>query len=153
MPGRLVERFGGRARAAHALEPALLTIGRAADNDIVVAGDFVSQRHAEVQWDGAQHILRDTSKNGTFVNGVRITAPQPLRHGDVIVLPGLPGLAFVFESNQQTATWKPEEGGGAAIQINTATAEVWARGRQVHLRPKEYRGLVLLAEKRGGLVS
>ena len=51
-----------------------LTIGRASDNDLVVAHPSVSAHHAELHFDGEQFLLRDlSSSNGTFVNGERIT--------------------------------------------------------------------------------
>ncbi len=61
-----------------------LTIGRASDNDLVVAHPSVSAHHAELHFDGEQHLLLDlSSSNGTFVNGERITAGA-LQDGDTV---------------------------------------------------------------------
>ena len=61
-----------------------LTIGRASDNDLVVAHPSVSAHHAELHFDGEQFLLRDlSSSNGTFVNGERITAGT-LQDGDTV---------------------------------------------------------------------
>ncbi len=61
-----------------------LTIGRASDNDLVVAHPSVSAHHAELHFDGEQHLLLDlSSSNGTFVNGERITAAT-LQDGDTV---------------------------------------------------------------------
>lgn len=57
-------------------------IGR--DPDVNVWLDFatVSRRHARLQVTSAGTVLEDlASKNGTTVDGIRITAPQPLRNG------------------------------------------------------------------------
>jgi pSer/pThr/pTyr-binding forkhead associated (FHA) protein len=62
------------------------TVGRSADNDVVVEDGCVSRRHCAI----LVHVssgceLHDTaSKNGTFVNGVRLTGPTRLRPGDEI---------------------------------------------------------------------
>lgn len=51
-----------------------LTLGRHADNDIVLAHPTVSSRHAAITPDGAQLVLDDLgSSNGTLVNGQRVT--------------------------------------------------------------------------------
>lgn len=49
------------------------TIGRGEDCDIVLEGETVSRRHCTItQW-GAVYVLQDSSRNGTYVNGERIT--------------------------------------------------------------------------------
>ncbi|HHO53050.1 MAG TPA: FHA domain-containing protein [Deltaproteobacteria bacterium] len=51
-------------------------IGRAPDNDLVVADSEVSWRHALVYREGDHVLLRDLgSRNGTLVDGVPITGP------------------------------------------------------------------------------
>jgi DNA-binding NtrC family response regulator len=48
-------------------------IGSAADNDVVIREAWVSRHHAEIEPDGSRLVIRDlNSKNGTFVDGVRI---------------------------------------------------------------------------------
>ncbi len=62
------------------------TIGRLKDNDIVIPSAFVSRRHCAILVhadDGCE--LHDTaSKNGTFLNGQRLTDPTLLASGDEI---------------------------------------------------------------------
>jgi len=71
-PARLVERSEERGGRSYRLNPAVTTIGRDEEND-VVASDHVSRRHAEVRWDGARFVLHDLgSKNGTLLGKVRI---------------------------------------------------------------------------------
>jgi len=51
-----------------------LTIGRAPENDIQLLHLGVSRRHAEVSYEDGRLMVRDLgSRNGTFVNGDRIT--------------------------------------------------------------------------------
>ncbi|HKD96178.1 MAG TPA: ATP-binding cassette domain-containing protein, partial [Micromonosporaceae bacterium] len=61
-------------------------IGRAADNDIVVADLLASRHHAQLTADGrGGWIIEDLgSFNGTFVNGQRITRKTPVTDGAVI---------------------------------------------------------------------
>jgi pSer/pThr/pTyr-binding forkhead associated (FHA) protein len=62
------------------------TVGRSSDNDVVVPDGCVSRRHCAI----LVHVstgceIHDTaSKNGTYLNGVRLTAPEHLRPGDEI---------------------------------------------------------------------
>ena len=64
------------------------TIGRALDNDVVIADARVSRYHAEVSRVGRDYVVRDLgSTNGTAVAGRRATE-QPIRHGDRISIGG-----------------------------------------------------------------
>lgn len=64
-----------------------LTLGRATDNDVVLADEEVSRRHAVIQTQGEQIWLYDRdSFNGVFVNEQRLVAPYLLQHGDTIRL-------------------------------------------------------------------
>ena len=62
-----------------------VVIGRSSDCDIAFDDSNVSRRHAEVIFLADTHTVTDlASTNGTKVNGVTITAPRTLRHGDII---------------------------------------------------------------------
>jgi hypothetical protein len=64
-----------------------LSIGRAKENDIVMAENEISRRHAIFKKEGNRLGVGDyQTGNGTFVNGQRIagTELQPLQSGDVI---------------------------------------------------------------------
>ena len=63
-----------------------IRIGRSGDNTIVVVDDLMSRNHAMLQFlDAGYFIITDLgSRNGTSVNGQRITAPRVLRNGDRI---------------------------------------------------------------------
>lgn len=69
----LIEQRGGLPGMHHRLG-LLTTIGRTADNHIVVPLKDVSRRHAEVRMAPNGYLLKDLeSPNGTFVNGNRVT--------------------------------------------------------------------------------
>ena len=62
-----------------------LTIGRAATNDVHLDSPMLSRAHAELRRDGDAWAVADVgSTNGTFVNGVRVTAAKRLAKGDSI---------------------------------------------------------------------
>lgn len=61
-----------------------VTLGREADNTVVVASDQTSRHHARIFVSGGAHVLVDLeSTNGTFLNS-KLTKEQTLRHGDVL---------------------------------------------------------------------
>ena len=62
------------------------TIGRLPDNDVVIEGPYVSRRHCAILVHASQGCeLHDiASKNGTYVNGLRLCGPTPLASGDEI---------------------------------------------------------------------
>ncbi len=68
------------------LKVGLNTIGRSADNDVVLPNYCISRRHCAILvhvQNGCE--LHDTaSKNGTILNGDKLAHPTPLKPGDVI---------------------------------------------------------------------
>lgn len=70
-----------------ALEGGDVAVGRAAGNDLALPDQFCSSRHALFVATPDGFAIRDQgSKNGVFVNGVKILAETPLRKGDEILL-------------------------------------------------------------------
>jgi pSer/pThr/pTyr-binding forkhead associated (FHA) protein len=60
------------------------SLGRGVDNQLRLAGRFVSRRHALIIFQNGQYVLRDRdSTNGTYVNGQRV-GEYVLRSGDRI---------------------------------------------------------------------
>lgn len=63
------------------------TIGRGAENSIVLGDGFVSTSHASVGYrDGIWWLADLDSRNGTSVNGERIKGEVQLQPGDVIAI-------------------------------------------------------------------
>lgn len=83
----LIIRSSNKELQEYTLKPGRNTLGRDHENDIVLFDNAASNHHAEIFYDklndkiGLQD-LRST--NGTFLNGKRITKPQPLQHEDQI---------------------------------------------------------------------
>lgn len=68
----------------YALDEGALVFGREAGADVVVPSTEVSRRHAELHPTAEGVMLLDTSVNGTFVNGARVSGQRILQHGDVV---------------------------------------------------------------------
>ena len=64
----------------------MLSIGRLPDNGVSLAwDDEVSRHHAHITRTGdGWALVDDASRNGSYVNGERITEPRALRDGDVL---------------------------------------------------------------------
>jgi len=73
------------------------TIGRNNNNDIVLPYNSVSGQHALIIFNGAEFEIFDTSKNGTFVNDVKVIEKQELNRGDKIQLTDFEKIIIRFE--------------------------------------------------------
>ena len=85
---RIVATQGPYAGQAFELTGDLMTIGRDAAQAIALVNDMgVSRTHAQIIRQGDQTLIEDLgSTNGTYVNGVRISAPTPIKPGDTLQL-------------------------------------------------------------------
>lgn len=82
---KLVVLAGPLAGQRFILPSVPTTIGADPLSHITWPDEQLAAHHAEIRWQEGRHILRDLgSASGTFVNGRRIAAPQPLRPGDEI---------------------------------------------------------------------
>lgn len=62
-----------------------VTIGRGPDNDFQLGDDFSSARHARLFRRGSEWFIEDLdSRNGTFVQGIRIDQPERVSVGSDI---------------------------------------------------------------------
>ncbi|HKP86614.1 MAG TPA: DUF3616 domain-containing protein [Blastocatellia bacterium] len=84
-------------------------MGKGPRNDIVIADPAVSAAHAMIISGEDSYTVKDLgSRNGTYVNGERITEPRALRHGDVIGL-GLSKLTFRLTDHSDTGVIQSPE--------------------------------------------
>ena len=66
-----------------------LSIGAGEDNEIVIHNSYVTAKHAGLEWQSGNWILRDyNSTNGTYVNNRKVTGGTVLGAGDTIFILG-----------------------------------------------------------------
>ena len=123
------------------------TIGRAVENDIVIASKRISREHARISRDGRKYILEDmSSTNGTFLNSERVLAPVALRDGDQI---SVGDVTFSFHDPETTARETPFP----ELEINLEAGLVRVNRIVVSLSPKEFALLAFLYAQRGKVCS
>ncbi|MEU9780355.1 FHA domain-containing protein [Streptomyces phaeochromogenes] len=84
VPPVIVGRTGPFTGQSMVLDGASLSFGRKSDNGIVIVSASASRLHAEIVTEDAAHVLYDRdSRNGTHVNGQRVTR-HVLRPNDCI---------------------------------------------------------------------
>ncbi len=136
--GRLVCLTDGREYQVGAA----LVIGRDASADVVVPGNEVSRRHAQIVATEQGFVLVDTSTNGTFLNGHRVEGSSVLQRADVIRI-GADEFRFYGEATPvppapappappEPAAQPPGAGSPAATPPSAATA----LGSSCHCRAK-----------------
>ena len=87
-----------------------ITFGRDDTNDIMIASDIVSRRHGHFTVTGGRcYIADDSSTNGIYVNGRRITQVE-LKDGDSIRIDDMEqalrsGISMVFSDKNSGADW------------------------------------------------
>jgi len=124
-----------------------VSIGRGADNDLVMESAAVSRDHAAVTFsDGRWYVEDRGSFNGTFLNGTRVVpgTPLPLRHADRISV-GTETLLFSWPAQlQDPDTTEPMEevaaGNGAQLsafqrQVVQALCGPWLAGASLETLP------------------
>lgn len=82
----LVVIAGPSTGTVHAVESALVTLGRGPGVDIEFSDEAMSRQHAVIEYaDGALHVRDLGSTNGVACNGTVIQATQ-LEHGDQLTI-------------------------------------------------------------------
>lgn len=138
-----------------------MIIGRDQQADLVILtpDKQVSRRHATLTRSGEGVLLEDLdSKNGTHLNGVRITEPTLLKDGDTIQI----ALAqqFVYLSSDATVPLQMPHTETAEEQqnklhIDIRAHRVWVEDRELipPLSVAQYSMLELLLDNQGQVVS
>lgn len=133
----------------------LLTIGRLQGSDVVIDDRLASRRHAEIERRHGQYVVNDCgSRNGTFVNGQRISEPHMLRDGDEIQI-GLGFKALYVDPEATRALRTDVIVLGRGLEIDRERREVWVKGKKLTppVSKAQFRLLALLYEKPGRVYS
>lgn len=131
------------------LSQELLTIGRLQGSDVVIDDRLASRRHAEIERRRGQYVVNDCgSRNGTFVNGQRISEPHMLRDGDEIQI-GLGFKALYVDPEATRALRTDVIVLGRGLEIDRERREVWVKGKKLTppVSKAQFRLLALLYEK------
>jgi adenylate cyclase len=114
---KLVASFDDRTQELSLDAGSSWSIGRSADNTLVCEDKAVSRRHAVVQQlqPGKFYFIDLGSRNGSSVNGRRITMPLELRDGDTVTCGGT-RLTF-HDRSEGSAAEAPVETDGATVVL------------------------------------
>ncbi|MEA2341196.1 MAG: hypothetical protein QOG11_1273 [Solirubrobacteraceae bacterium] len=119
----LVLREGDGGQRIIELDPAAgrLSIGRAALNDVDLQWDTeVSRIHAELECTAGEWTVSDDglSRNGTYLNGTRISGRQRLRDGDVVRV----GRTMLAYRRPETEDSRPTQVAGRQVALSDLPA-------------------------------
>jgi serine phosphatase RsbU (regulator of sigma subunit) len=83
-----------------------MVIGRSMSSDVAINDRFLSRHQARLRRAGEAWLIEDLgSRNGTFVNGVRVDAPSTVKPGDTITMSA--SVIRVFEDGAPRPTARP----------------------------------------------
>jgi hypothetical protein len=119
----LVLREGDGGQRIVELDPAAgrLSIGRAAQNDVDLQWDTeVSRVHAELECTAGEWTVSDDglSRNGTYLNGTRISGRHRLRDGDVVRV----GRTMLAYRRPETEDSRPTQVAGRHVALSDLPA-------------------------------
>jgi hypothetical protein len=106
---------GGDRQVIHELAGDAVTVGRAADCDVGLPWDReVSRLHAQLEPAGLHWVLVDDglSRNGSFVNGERVSGRRLLRDGDRLCFGETPVFYRAAAALDGDSTLGPRTGAG-----------------------------------------
>jgi len=76
---KLVVTGGDKVGTEIALSGRQLSIGRAGDSDLIVDDEYASTHHAKLVFINGEWLIQDLdSTNGTFLDGQKVSTPQPV---------------------------------------------------------------------------
>jgi hypothetical protein len=148
MPGapRLVLLDGftmlnNRPRQALPLDSYPFTIGRARECHLIIDHSSVSRLHAQLEYDHEQVVITDLgSRNGTYVNGRRLTSGESfrLRAGDRINLGQI--CTLEFDDPGTTMMMSPIELPSVGLVLDEDGAQVHINGKRLDpaLSPSQF---------------
>ena len=119
---------GSGAPAPFVIDRRDVAIGRAAGVDWQLPDPQVSSRHCEIGFRDGNYLLRDTSTNGTLVNGTKLAGIHRLADRDVI---GIGGLEVAVSTGATTAGM-PDAWQRSSATSPRTSAQTSAPGHQAH---------------------
>ncbi len=140
-----------------------MVLGREDGCDIVIPARQISRQHLRISTDGGACLIEDLrSKNGTWVNGYRLTGLRQLEDGDEIRVAKDIRLRFVGSGATAPSTTRvlPDiipSGAmtGLRLRLDPESRQVYIRERMLEpaLSLPQYRLLEILFASQGGVCS
>ncbi|MGC1310313.1 MAG: adenylate/guanylate cyclase domain-containing protein [Phormidesmis sp.] len=99
----LVLKADATARPLSLVGNSCWTVGRSDDNNLVLSDRWISRNHAMLQCmdKGSYYLIDLGSRNGSFINGRRVSVPVTLQNGDDITF-GQTELQFLCPTSETT---------------------------------------------------
>ncbi|HBX70885.1 MAG TPA: hypothetical protein DEH25_16275 [Chloroflexi bacterium] len=138
---QLVMRSGPNPGKVFTLSKNEIIMGRDVSADVVINSAEVSRRHTRLRLDAGYYVVDDLgSTNGTFVNGQRISTPQILRPGDIIMLGE--AATLVYESSQFDSNATVISAVGEPFSVAPPPMQASRAPQQITPPPQVYAGQV-----------
>ncbi len=130
-------------------------IGRGSECNIVLPERQVSREHVRISYDGQLYTLHDLgSKNGTFLNGQRLSGSAVLRDGDQIQVALSVTMMFIgTEATLPLTLELPSRRIGLMLNEELRTLEIHGRELDPPLSLAQFRLLKLLYDADGAVVD
>lgn len=132
-------------------------IGRGPECDLVVADRQVSREHAQIRKSDGGYLLEDLgSKNGTHLNGIRLSAPELLQDGDEIQVAFAIKLTFIGSEATLPLVLDEEALANARLlRMEIQAHRVWIGEEELDppLSPPQFRLLELLHKNSDRVVT
>lgn len=151
----LIAREGQLAGQRWTIETDEFIIGRGGDSGLVLPERQVSRHHVRITREGDRYMLHDLgSKNGTHVNGKRLTGSTLLRDGDQVQIALCVTLMFVGTDATVPLTWEEPKVEGA-LSLNEELRTAVSQGKELDppLSLAQFRLLKLLFDADGAVVD
>lgn len=139
------------------LDEDTMFIGRSPDCKFVLADRQVSRQHAVIEKSAKGFMIRDLgSKNGTYVNGVRVEDPVHLQDGDLVQLAFALQLAFIgTEATLPLSASGATEFGISRLRMDIQAKRVFVSRDEIipPLSPSQFKFLEILYTNPDRVVS
>jgi hypothetical protein len=137
------------------VKPPGLVIGRDPDLFLQLDSPYVSRRHAEISYERGLCSITDLdSKNGVFVNTVRIKPQEPyqLRHGDQVQIGSV--STFLFHDPEATIHESDLPLKSSGLWVDESNHDVYLYGQRLNppLSTQQFCLLAALMGKRGDVM-
>ena len=128
--GRLVCLTDGRE---YTISGTVITLGREAGNDIVVASKSASRNHAEIKVAPNGYVFVDKSTNGSVINDKRVSGERLLSRGDVIKI-GDEEFRFYADKLAESASPSPGPAQPPMVEVPPPVSDTPPEGAEDQLR-------------------